>query len=785
MKICNYIKNHECWPLILSVVMMTVWIMTGCSTTSNMQDGEYLYTGIKSIVVKSDTTIDVEAEMQALEEVKGVLSYAPNNSFMGSSSVRVPLPIGLWIQNELMNDHEKGLKKWMYNSFASTPVTISAVAPETRVKVATNTLQNHGYFQGYVDYEILDQNNPKKKKVAYNVNLGKPYILDSIQYVFPELIDSIRIAADDKILLHKNDQFNAEKLQNEKNRITELLRNKGFYFYRPDYISFFADSTMSPQKVQLLVVQDAQTPDKAKKQWTYGNVTVNINGQRRVGVKMNAPRDSVEYGGAKFFFTEKCPISPNILRRNFRFRKGRLFSQDRIDETITNLSNMQIFSQMQFSFSPRDTTAMCDTLDVRLDCTMDKLIDAELDLDVTQKSNAQVGPRVALTLSKRNAFGHGETFSVKAKGSYEWQTRSNGDYERIDSYEAGLDASIKYPWLVFPSLAQKRFRYATSSQFKVGFDHLKRAGYYREISFQVSADYSFMSNRYYTHRLTPLSFVYNKLEETTARFDSIVADNQALLYSLRDQFIPSMGYTIIYDNDIAGVNKRVTTRIEAEIKEAGNVISGIGALFGNDVSKNDKKLLNVPYAQFLKVALDVRHKFRIGANSMFATKFYSGAIWSYGNSIIAPYTEQFYVGGANDIRAFGAHTIGPGRYYDYKGRGTYLDQAGCVKLQMSAEYRFPIVSNLHGAVFVDAGNVWTMSELESHPGGQLRLDRLWDDIATGTGVGLRYNLDILVLRLDMGIALHAPYDTGKSGYYNIRTFWKDGVGLHFAVGYPF
>ena len=775
--------------LVLSLTTMAIMI-AGCSTTSNLPEGEYLYTGIDKVEVMKDTTVDIATEALALEEVNSAIAYPPNASFMGSSSVRIPLPIGLWVYNGLVNNHEEGLSKWLFESFASNPVTISSVAPDTRVKVATNTLQNYGYFQGTVDYKIAEQRNPKKQKIDYIVKLGKPYTLDSIRFAFPEKIDSIRKLSDADCLIHENDQFNVSNLQEEKTRIANQLRDNGYYFYRSDYISYYADSMMTPQKVKLLVMQNPQTPDKAQRQWYNGNVSVYIRNNTESGYARSAQdmrqmyTDSLEYQNAKFYYSgEKCPISPSVLMRNFRFRKGRLFSQSRVDETVTNLTNMQIFSQMQFNYTPRDTIGN-DTLDLRFDCTFDKLIDAEFDLDITQKSNAQVGPRAALTVSKRNAFGHGETLSLKLKGAYEWQTQTNSNHERIDSYDAGFDASLAYPWLMFPGLSTKRYRYATSSAFTLGFEHLKRAGYYRVLSFHATADYAFQTNRNYSHRVTPLSLVYNKLEETTQRFDSISNKNQSLYYSLRDQFIPAMAYTITYDNNW-NENLLFTTKAELGVEESGNLISGISSIFGSDFYKEDKKILNVPYAQYLKFTLDVRHKFKLTANSLIATHFFGGAIWSYGNSSVAPYSEQFFVGGANDIRAFGAHTIGPGRYYDYEGRGTYLDQSGSIKLGLSAEYRFPIVGSLHGALFLDAGNVWNMKDLDSHPGGQMKAGEFLNDIATGTGFGIRYNMDIIVLRLDMGIALHAPYDTGKSGYYNIPRFWKDGVGLHFAVGYPF
>jgi outer membrane protein assembly factor BamA len=197
-----------------------------------------------------------------------------------------------------------------------------------------------------------------------------------------------------------------------------------------------------------------------------------------------------------------------------------------------------------------------------------------------------------------------------------------------------------------------------------------------------------------------------------------------------------------------------------------------------------KKMFSSPYSQFLKLTFDLRNKYKLTDKSLLATRLYAGVLWSYGNSSFAPYSELFYVGGANDIRAFAARAIGPGRYYDYQGRGTYLDQAGDLKLEANIEYRFNLVSNLHGALFLDAGNVWLLKQDSGHPAGDFKSGSLLKSIALGTGFGFRYDLEFLVLRLDLGIGLHAPYDTGKSSYYNMPKFW-DSLGFHFAVGYPF
>lgn len=797
-RLCKSLIAQQVAVISLPIaILLSLSVFVSCSTTSHLPEDEKLYVGIDDISIEGK--IGTQAEENALLELEAALAYQPNGALLGSSSLKNPLQIGLWTYNALVDKDRKGLSKWFFNTFAADPVTISRVSPDVRSKVATNLLQNYGYFRGDVDFQLIDMRNPKKQKIRYNVRLGQPYLYDSIRYVFPSLQDSIVQAELPNAFIHRGRHFSTLDLASEKERLSSAFRNNGFYYYRPDYISYFADSVNVADRVKLLVIQDLETPDRAKKQYYFGKVSAYlrknaINTYGRKNSKEHASgnneygaqyTDSLVLNDLKMVYQgERIPIAPRVLFKNFRFWRRRMFNQSRVSQTITNLHDMNIFSRVGFTFTPRDTILDNDTLDVRLDLTMDKLIDAELDFNITQKSNSQVGPNLGLTISKRNAFHHGETFSVGLKGSYEWQTQKQfGEKKRINSYEAGMDVSLSYPWIAFPWLNKKLYRYPTSTQFRVNVDQLNRANYYRLMSFMSEARYGFQTNQSWSHELTPFTISYNKMQHTTERFDSIVSSNSALYVSLRDQFIPAMQYSIIYDNSW---KTRISNsmRFEATVKESGNVLNLTNMLLGFDYFEKDKKLLSTPYSQFLKFVFTLKNTFRLSEKTKLATRVQLGTIWTYGNSKVAPYSELFYVGGANSIRAFAVRSIGPGSYRDLTGRNTYLDQSGDIKLELNAECRFSILGALQGALFLDAGNVWLMHDDASHPGGKLQMKNIMDELALGTGFGLRYNLDFLVLRLDLGVGIHAPYDTGKSGYYNMPKF-SDSLGLHFAVGYPF
>ncbi|MDE5636283.1 MAG: BamA/TamA family outer membrane protein, partial [Muribaculaceae bacterium] len=272
---------------------------------------------------------------------------------------------------------------------------------------------------------------------------------------------------------------------------------------------------------------------------------------------------------------------------------------------------------------------------------------------------------------------------------------------------------------------------------------------------------------------------YTKLINTTHAFDSITAANPAIALSFRSQFIPQIAYTYNYNRYFDRDNG---LNVTWSVQEAGNVLWGIYRACG---IKGEKELFGTPFSQFVKGQLQVVYNRRLWGDNWLVSRVAVGAAHAYGNSTQVPYSEQFYVGGANSIRAFTVRSIGPGSYHAPSDQADgYFDQTGTFKFEANVEYRFPIAGPLHGAIFMDSGNVWLLKNDPQRPGGRLRASSFLDDIALGTGCGLRFDISMLVVRADLGIGLHAPYDTGRSGYYNMTSFGKS-LAFHLAIGYPF
>ena len=770
--------NGKClWGVILCL------LLTNCSTTKNLPEGETLYVGIDKLeVLNEDKT---PTGITALEEVEAALAYPPNNALFGSSTMRWPIPFGLWVYNgfEKYQD-KKGVGRWIFDHMAKSPVLMSNVNADTRAKVAGNLLHDYGFFNGTVSYEIVPQKDSKQEKVSYTIDMGTPYYLDSIAWLkYPARADSLIQASRRRSVLKRGDNFSVLKLEEERQRLSDLLRNNGYYYFRPDLTTFRADTLQKPGYVSLQVVPQNGLPAEAKKQYYIGKTSVYLTGYNG-----ETPTDSLKFPSMTLYYHGKKPgIRPSTLIRNLFYRKGELYSQDRQTFSQEAMARMNVFKYTEFRYLPKDTTAACDTLDVMVNATFDKPYDAELELNMTTKSTDQTGPGAAFNLTRKNFKGMGANLSFELKGSYEWQTNSNveGNSSTLNSYEVGTSLALDFPRLILPWRDKeiRRSRFPQHTSFKIYVDLLNRARFFNMLSFGGNVTYDFQRSRTWKHSITPFQLTFNTLQSTTERFDSITAANPTLALSLGNQFIPAMSYTFTYDN--ARLRRRHQLWWETSFTSAGNVTSLIYAAFGKGFNQKDKKLLNSPYAQFLKMTSEIRGTLKIANKHYLATRFMGGILWSYGNQTVPPYSEQFYIGGANSIRAFTVRSLGPGTYNPGSNvKYGYLDQTGDIKLEANVEYRFPIFGDVYGATFLDAGNVWLLRKDENRPGGQLTLRDFAKSIALGTGVGLRYDLTFLVIRLDLGVALHAPYDTGKKGYYNIPKF-KDGLGLHFAIGYPF
>ena len=767
------------------IYILAALLLTACASTKRIPDGEQLYTGIKGMeFADAEENALSPTGQTAMEEIAYALDYPPNGSFAGSSSLKT-FSIGLWIYNTFYNS-KGGIGKWLFKKFGTEPVLISNVNPKLRAEVATDILKYYGYFNGKVEAKTnTSKKNPKKASVVYTVTFNRPAVYDSIAYCeFPEPADSLVKSSMPNALIKAGGQFNASLMEQERNRISTLLRNNGYYYFQPGYLNYLADTINTPYKVRLRLQTVKNIPAEAYSSYTIDNINVRVSKYGSMGMGANRQQtDTLKLRNINYIYSGKSvPVKAGAIMRNLQMRKGELYSAEKQQRALEMLTQMNIFSSINFRMVPDDKKK---TMAVNVTTQLDKPYDFTFELNVTSKSNSQIGPGSKITLSKKNVFKRGETLKIGLTGSYEWQTDKNvkGRAAVINSWEMGADITLHYPRLFFPGINRKYLRTLATTSFRIFTDQMNRSGFFKMIHSGGDATYKIFSSKTSTHTVIPLRISYDMLLKTTAKFDSIAASNRAVKNSFRDQFIPAMQYTYTYDETNTAYRNK--TWLEVSFTSAGNVTSLIYWAFGQPLSKKNKNILDNPYAQFLKGTAEIRNLWRLSKRQYIATRFMAGIIHSYGNSEYAPYSEQFYVGGANSLRAFTVRSVGPGSYHPSgTNRYSYLDETGTLKFEMNAEYRFELIADLHGAIFFDAGNIWLMKKDSERPGGEFRLKDFPEQLALNTGFGIRYDLGFLVARIDFGLGLHAPYKTKRSGYFNLNPF-KDGFAWHFAIGYPF
>ena len=774
--------------LHIVVCAFALLFVTGCNTTSRIAEGEVLYTGVKKMEVKSDG--EEEVPEYIISEVKQPISVAPNNAMI-SPYVRWPFPLRLWVWNKMYTPKEKGFKHWIYNKVAKDPVLISTVQPEVRLKVAGHILDNYGYFGSTSRYELLyDEKNPKKARVNYWVEINTPaYTYNSITY--PEVTDSVTSIIDSlksSSLLRVGAQYNIDTLKAEKERLVHKLRNKGYYFFQPEHLEYLADTTRNGRKVDLRLVMRADVPAVALQKYTIGNIFVSLQNYRP------GRPDTMYYEEMRIAYQRNMKIRKRVLVNSMNFIPGQLYTIDAENQTLTNLNRLGIFRYTNLSVTPPDSLKNSKKLDVYLDAGFDMQLEGEFGLDLNSKSNSFLGPGASFSVSNKNLFKGGEVISAGLSGAYEWQTGSRnsemGNASLLNSYELRTNISLAFPRILAPRFIKKKKKYVTRTTFQIGADLLNRPKFFRMLSFSGSMRYDFQSTPTSYHSFTPFKLTYNKLLNTTAEFDSTMVANPAIKESFKNQFIPTITYTYTFDR-VYGHRGKKRFVWQNTMAQAGNILAGITAIYSDD---KPKELFGNEFSQFVKNTSEVKYTYKLGEKMSVASRFLVGIGHAYGNSEVLPYSEQYYIGGANSIRAFTIRSIGPGGYNPLdaahqQGKGknqyAYMDQTGDFKLEANIEFRFNIVNSLHGAVFLDMGNIWLLKEDPRREGSGLTSGNFFDKVALGTGCGLRFDISYLVLRLDWGVGLHVPFqNTVKKGYYNIDKF-KDAMGIHLAIGYPF
>lgn len=757
----------------LLIVIIAVF-SSACSNTKFMVGDQMLYTGRKVIFVGDSLN---KKNYRVRQVCESVTSFKPNNSIGGK---RVLLPVGLWVYNYWKKDENKK-QGWLYRTLAKEPVLVSNAERDIRSAKLESDLFSVGFFHSKVWSQLdTSRNNPKKARVNYFVRPGRPFRYGKISFASPQdPVDSLINSRGKDFLPGPGNIFDLETLKWETKKTTDLLTEKGYFYFNQTSIKYIADTTNAPFTLDLMVAKNNESLQNAFRKYFIRDITVKINSETD-SLNSDINKDTLMYDGIKIISVGR-PFKPEVITRSIYFRKGDSYSVTRHRQTMTHLNSYGIFKYINLRYYP-DPDTLVNKLDMLIELTPAKDISLDLETNVVTKSTGFSGPGIVVTLAQGNLARGANRLQLKLNGGVEWQwTNNTSSTLGTISYNAGVSSSIIFPRLILPQKYIKPGRFnLPQTTLTMGVELLNKIQYYRMSSMNIGFGYTWKKPDKITQTFYPLFVNSIALLKTTPEFDSILLANPYIRKSFEEQFIVGMKYNFIYDNSF--MKKTNGFYFQGGVSTAGNLLDLMHSISSKETLRPYMLAGNV-YSQFLKLTSDIRY-YRNFRNQSLAFRFYSGIGFPYSNSVVMPYVEQFYSGGSNSIRAFIARSLGPGGLPPPES-SEIIDQTGDIKLEGNLEYRFDISKVLKGAFFLDAGNVWLLNPDETRPEAEFRFNSFMSQLAVGTGIGFRFDFNFFVLRTDFGFPLRTPYKTGGSNWLPSAKDVLEGMVFNLAIGYPF
>ena len=761
-------KNHLLYFLFL------VLFAASCSNTKFLPEGELLYIGA---TVKVEGKEISNKEKKALKTaLKSTLRPKPNSSFLG-------LRPKLFIYNLAGTPKkEKGWRYWLKTKVGEPPVLFSQVDLEYSKSVLQNFSENSGYFN--TKTEADSTRHGKKATAEYIVKPLKRYKIREVKFpTDSSVISSAVRRTSSRSLLKKDNGYSLDIIKEERVRIDARLKEKGFFYFNPDYIKVQVDSTVADHQVDLIVKVKDETPKLAETPFKINKIIVYPN--YSIGSDSLKP----DYNSIKKYndFTIIDPdnlFKPRIFDRALYFKKEDLYNRTNHNLSLNRLVNLGTFKFVKNQFKPSDTLG--NYLDAYYYLT--PLPKKSLRLEVLAKTNSAnyTGTELNLNWSNRNAFRGAELLTISAFGGVEVQV--SGQNNGFNVYRVGTEANLVWPRFVSPLKLRSSSGFVPKTKATLGYEFQNRTKLYSLQTFKGSFGYLWKASEKKEHLLNVTEITYASPQNITPLYQEQILANPSLSKVIEKQLIFGPTYSYTYTNTIEKRRKN-TFYYKGSLDLAGNIT---GLATGANIKKGDTiKLFNVPFSQFIKVENDFRHYLKLGPDSQLASRIIVGAGFAYGNSNELPFIKQFFIGGTNSLRAFRARSIGPGTYDGNATASSFLaDQSGDLKLEFNTEYRAKIYGLVKGALFLDAGNIWLLKDNPEKPGAQFSKNFM-NELAVGAGAGLRFDFSFLILRTDLAFPIRKPYlPDGQRWVLDQINFgsgmWrKENLVFNLAIGYPF
>ncbi len=757
--------------VVYSVFILLLGLI-GCNTTKNIPDGDRLYTG-------AEIKWEEKRKKDAKELSSGLsdrIRPKPNKKLLG-------MPFKLWIYNMANPKKEKGLSKLLRKT-GEAPVLFSTVKPTYTSEVLSSYLGDNGLFQAIVTPDIINKGD-KKASIVYKITPRVRYLINSVKF---EVDSSTTIGKDiarttGRSLLKKDDYFSLDNIKLERDRIFDRLKQRGYYYFDVDDLIAEVDTTLNG-KANVFIKLKPSTSNRARQTYRIKKVMIFTN---------YSLEDSSQLKLVGLPYKDLNIVDPDSLFRPSVFdhaiflRPDSLYRLRTHNITLQRLVGLGTFKYVRAQFRPsRSDTG---TLYANFFLTPYPKRSLQFQVTGTSKSNNFVGSEIQVIARNRNFLRAANQLDIKLGGGFE--TQVGGGQQQLSStagYSVNTGISLTIPRFFFPPFEYNlNSAFAPKTRFSLDYELLTRRNLYRLNGFKFDLGYIWKPKRYTEHNLSPVSVSLVLPSGITPLFDSILNRDPTLRQSLEKQFILGSNYTITYNNQTA--RRKHSNYLSGNADVSGN-------LFGLFIKEKNgtKNVLGTPFAQYLRLTGEARHYWKLNSpgTAQWVSRALIGYGIPYGNSTTLPFVKQFFIGGSNSVRAFRSRTLGPGTFRDTSSF-LFANQAGDIKIELNTELRTKLFSIVHGAVFMDAGNIWlTRDDVKTGKGGgKFSLSRALSEMGVGAGAGLRVDASILVVRFDLAFPLRKPWLPENDRWvldeidFGSGPWRRDNLILNIAIGYPF
>lgn len=699
-------------------------LTTACSTGKYVQEGEYI---LDKVAVVSDQS-DYNAS-----------------------------PLSQYVRQK----EKPKLFSLFRNPFSRKPVIYNTLQARLSCQDLMTAMQNEGYMNAGVS--LYTETKGKKLKATYLLHPGQPFLIGKVNYDIQDegILQLLHLDQPANQQIKPGMRFTVETLDNERKRIAGLLSDNGYFRFNKDFIHFTADTIMGRKDIALTLQLRKYKPNNNSPEVDHTRYLI-----RDVLFQSN---DS-----------DRIHLRKQVLLNATAIKEGRPYDASALQRTYNNFARLQAVKYTNIKFAEVPDTNL---LDCHIQISTNKPSTISFQPEGTNTAG-DLGAAASITYTNRNLFHGSEQLSIEFRGAYEAITGLEG-YQDQNYTEFSVETKLVFPRFLAPFLSKSfRRRQTASSEWAVSWDFQNRPEFHRRV-FSSAWRYRWSEPKHhlnYRFDLLDLNYVYMPWISSTFKrdyLDNAENRNAILRYNYEDIFIMKTGFTVSYTDGVDAVR--------ANFESAGNLLNGVSKGFGFKTnSQGQHTLFNIAYAQYVKFDFDYTHLFQFDKRNALALHAGLGVAYPYGNSTVLPFEKRYFSGGANSVRGWSVRELGPGKFKGTDGRIDFINQTGDVKLDLNAEYRSSLFWKLQGALFIDAGNIWTLRNYAEQPGGQFKFTEFYKQIAASYGMGLRLNFDYFILRFDVGMkAINPAYESEKEHWSIIHPKLSRDFDFHFAVGLPF